>query len=225
MLVYKWRGLILEDPADQEQISRALKEELRPEFAGEPAKDPITDETIFIYPVKKKAFKYTVSWCIIFMCIFIVARVMTMTLDFADINHAWIAENTLLNWWSKPFVVHGMLMANVPLNLYLAAFNISDMLYHTMTTMPVRLGEPPVRVSVRQLAGLEAHAVPVCVDELLVLVHGVYHAQHGPPVCGHAQRSHDRADRWKYQGGVSSVLYAEVKEQGARGDEESLYRP
>ena len=72
---------------------------------------------------------------------------------------------------------------------------------------------------------VEEVLVPVCVDELLVLVHGVYHAQHGPPVCGHAQRSHDRADRWKYQGGVSSVLYAEVKEQGARGDEERLYRP
>ncbi|KAA8498404.1 Anoctamin-10 [Porphyridium purpureum] len=128
-LTYKWRGLILGDSADEDLMSRALKEELRPQFVGEPAKDPITNEDIFVYPSKYKAFKYTVSCLITLMCLYIASRVMIMALDFTDINNFWIAENALLNWWSKPFIVHGVLLANVPLVLYLVALNIFDMAY------------------------------------------------------------------------------------------------
>jgi len=127
---YKWRGYVLGDTEDDDAMQRAMKEELRPQFQGVLEKDPVTGEDVYVFPTKEKYFRYGISALIVFLCLFVVTQVTLMTLDYTDIVNNWIGEYALLYWWSKPFLIHGILIQNLPLVLYLVALNVFTILYN-----------------------------------------------------------------------------------------------
>eukprot|EP00172_Hildenbrandia_rubra_P002958 Plantae.Rhodophyta-Hildenbrandia_rubra.ctg4230.p1 GENE.Plantae.Rhodophyta-Hildenbrandia_rubra.ctg4230~~Plantae.Rhodophyta-Hildenbrandia_rubra.ctg4230.p1 ORF type:complete len:705 (+),score=118.44 Plantae.Rhodophyta-Hildenbrandia_rubra.ctg4230:2675-4789(+) len=133
-LVYMWKNVIMGDPSDESYLSISQKEDVRTEFYGDEVDHRITGEKIVIYPKTKKWSKYAVSTLFIMVSIVISSRVMLWSLDFEDVMKLWIIEQAPKHSWSRPYIVSGLILNQLPLVVYLACLNIAGMVYGKLAT-------------------------------------------------------------------------------------------
>lgn len=131
-IVYMWKALIMGDSSDELLMSTAKKEDLRNEFYGNEVNHRITGEKIIVFPKRQKFMRYGISTLVVCSALFFSCYIMLKALKFEDIVHAWLDEHSSKYRWSAPFIMHGIILKNMPIAVYLAALNILDTLYNKL---------------------------------------------------------------------------------------------
>lgn len=129
-IVYMWTSLIMGDSSDEALMSMTKKEDLRNEFFGKEVNHRITGEKIVVFPKRQKYFRLAVSATVVICALMCSCWVMLKALKVEDIVHNWLDEHALKYRWSSSFIMHGLVLRQMPLVLYLAALNILDTVYH-----------------------------------------------------------------------------------------------
>jgi anoctamin-10 len=133
-VVYMWTSLIMGDSADESLMSMSQKEDLRNEFQGEEVSHRITGEKIVVYPKRKKVTMYFVSTFVVCACLYISCKAMLAALDVEDIIGTWLDAHADEHSWSRPFIMRGIVLKNIPLVVYLGSLNILDTIYGMVAT-------------------------------------------------------------------------------------------
>lgn len=128
-LVYMWTSLIMGDSADEALMSMTKKEDLRNEFFGKEVNHRITGEKIMVFPKRQKYMRYSISAIVVICALMCSYWVMLRTLKLEDIAHTWLDENAMNHRWSSPYIMHGIILKQMPLVFYLIALNVLDTVY------------------------------------------------------------------------------------------------
>lgn len=133
-VVYMWTSLIMGDSADESLMSMNQKEDLRNEFYGEEVSHRITGEKIVVFPKRKKLMMYFLSTAVVCTCLYISCKAMLAALDFEDILNTWLEEHADDHKWSKPFIMKGIILKQMPIVVYLGCLNVLDTVYGMVAT-------------------------------------------------------------------------------------------
>lgn len=128
-VVFMWKSLIMGDSADESLMAMSKKEDLKNEFYGEEVSHRITGERVVIFPKHKRYTMWIISTVVVLACLFVSCRAMLLALDFEDIMHGWLDENASKHKWSRPFIMQGLVLKNMPLVVYMGCLNVLDTLY------------------------------------------------------------------------------------------------
>jgi len=125
-IVYLWKKLVLGDAADEAIAAASRKEDYRKQFFGELVNHRITGEKIMVYPGRLHAARYAVSVLVVIVLLGISARVMVWSLHFEDTMRVWRETVAPTMAWSRSYIVKDLIMAQLPLVVYLGCLNLLD---------------------------------------------------------------------------------------------------